>query len=352
MLGDFIHLDFGFRSDFSPHADNGLDHFVVLGFKAPRGLDLETNRIICRIARFRQQHFSFLGIMCDTYRRVERRVLRRLQGVDRNAIPTKQVLDDRILVDSMSECLADVGIFHHFDIIEENHADVGNRRALADQSLFGSQSVVLLVWNLDCDVGTAAFDFRDAAAGIGHKFENDCLELWLGSPILVKTFQPDKTVSLELIDHIRAGTDRRGLKPFSTNFLVIFLWKDISGKKCHPLEQCRLKRNHITGDSIAIDAEIGNLAPNEHDWIAGVGMSGSFKRPHNILGCDLAAVMPVGIVTDFQPYFCPILIPSPTGQQSGLETQVRILINILIEYRLVDGLDGRIDCRQANRWIP
>ena len=40
VLGDLVDLDLGLDADRAPHADDGLDHLVILRLEAARGLDL------------------------------------------------------------------------------------------------------------------------------------------------------------------------------------------------------------------------------------------------------------------------------------------------------------------------
>ena len=141
VLGDLVDLDLGLDADLAPHADDGLHRLVVLRQVAARGLDLELAPAWPGCSRtWPAAVLASSGSYLTLMRRVEGRVLRRLQGVDDHAIAAQQALDDRLLVDRVHRGLAHVVVGHRLDVGDEEHRDVGDRRAHAGQVRVASSS--------------------------------------------------------------------------------------------------------------------------------------------------------------------------------------------------------------------
>jgi hypothetical protein len=63
--------------DLAPQADDGLDHFVILGLEALGGLDLELDRVVDAVARGGQQLDRLFLVIGNG----DRRVIGRYSGV-------------------------------------------------------------------------------------------------------------------------------------------------------------------------------------------------------------------------------------------------------------------------------
>src|SRR6202007_933168 len=63
MLGDLVDLDRRIDAALAPHADDRLDHLVILRLEAARGLDGEFYGLLRRVAALGEQAFCELGIV-------------------------------------------------------------------------------------------------------------------------------------------------------------------------------------------------------------------------------------------------------------------------------------------------
>jgi hypothetical protein len=73
--------------------------------------------------------------------------------------------------------------------------------------------------------------------GVGHELDRDRLEGRLAAPVGRVGLEPEEGVALELVDHVGAGADGRGLEAFRADALVIGLRQHIAGEEAHPLEE-------------------------------------------------------------------------------------------------------------------
>ena len=343
VLGDFVDLDVRLDADIAPHADDRLDHFVILGLEAARRLDGELDRLVFRIAAGGKELGGHRRVIGDLDGRIERGVFRRFQRRDRHAIAAQQLLDDGVLVDRVRHGETDVLVVHHAAVGDEDHADVRDRRAHALQAGLGLEPVVLLVRHLKRDIRRTAFDFGDAAGRIRHELEDDGLERRLAAPVFRIGLEPQIGVALIGIDHVRAGADRLFLEALRPDFLEIGFRQHVAGEERHPLEQHRIVLLDVGGDLLAVDLEVVDAGPDERYRVAAVRLALALDRPHHVFGRQRRTVMPNDAFAHVHPNLALVVVPAPAGEQAGLEREVRLLADILIEDRPVDRLDGRVD---------
>src|SRR5262249_61648748 len=102
------------------------------------------------------------------------------------------------------------------------------------------------------------------------------------------------------------------------------------------------------------DLEVVDAGPNECDRVAAVRLGLALNRPDNVFRRQLRAVMPDYAFADVHPDLGLVVVPAPAGEQAGLEGEIGLLADILIEDRAVDRLDGRVDRRRPDlrveRW--
>src|SRR5271155_5272898 len=345
MLGDFVNLDVGVDADIAPHPDDRLDHFVILRLEAARRLDGELDRLLFGEPAGREQLRRQRRIEWHLDRRIERRVFRRLEGSDRYAVTTQELLDDRIFVDGVTHRQTNILVVHQPAVGDEDHTDIRNRRCYALQAGLGLEPVELLVRHFECDVGRTAFDFGDAARRIRDELEHDGLERGLAAPVFRICFEPQISVALVGVDHVGAGADRILLEAAWADLLVIGLRQHVAGEERHPLEDDGIVLLDVGGDALAVDLEVVDAGPDERYRVAAIGLARALDRPHDVFGRKRGAVMPDDIFADVHPDLALVVVPTPTGKQAGLERQIRFLTNILIEDRAIDRLDRRIDRR-------
>jgi hypothetical protein len=97
------------------------------------------------------------------------RVFRRLERVDREPLAPRQAVDDRLLVDRRRGGLAPVRIGHRPDAVEEDRADVRDRRGRARQAGQGRRPGALIMGDLAHVAGRAALDLDATFRRIGHE---------------------------------------------------------------------------------------------------------------------------------------------------------------------------------------
>ena len=102
----------------------------------------------------------------------------------------------------------------------------------------------------------------------------------------------------------------------------------------------------------ALDLEVADLAPDELDRIAALRVARALQRPHHVLRRDRRAVVPESALAHRHQHLGLVLVPAPFGQQARLEGQIGFLIDVGVEHRLVDRLDGRIHRRWPGGRIP
>ena len=346
VLGDFVDLDVGVDADIAPHADDRLDHLVILRLEAARRLDGELDRLFFRIAAGGEKLGRHRRVIGHLDGRIEGRVFRRLQRGDRNAVAAQQLLDDRILVDRVRHRETDVLVVHHAAIGDEDHADIGNRGADALEAGFRFEPIIFLVGHFQRDVRGAALDFSDAAGCIRHELEDHGLESWLAAPIFRIGLEPQIGVAFVGIDHIGAGADRLLLEALRAYFLEVRLGQNVAGEEGHPLEDDRVVLLHVGCDALAVDLEVVDAGPDERDRVAAVRLGLALDRPDNVFRRERRTVMPGNAFAHVHPHFALVVVPAPAGEQAGLESEIRLLADILIEDRAVDRLDGWVDRRR------
>ncbi len=204
MFCDLVDLDGGVDADLAPHADDRLDHLVVLRLEAARGLDRELDRLLRRVAALREQALRKRRIVGDLDRGIEGGIARCFQRRYRNAVTLQKAFDDRFLVYGVVRREAYIAIEHRVDIGEEDHGDVGHRFCLADQPRLALQTVEFLVGDFEGEVRSAGFHFGDAAGGIGDELEHHRVEGGLAAPIAGMRLQAQERVALEGVDLVRA----------------------------------------------------------------------------------------------------------------------------------------------------
>ena len=77
----------------------------------------------------------------------------------------------------------------------------------------------------------------------------------------------------------------------------------------------------------------------------------ALDRPDDVLGRERRAVVPDDVLSHVHPDFALVVTPTPGREQSGLEREIWLLADVLIEDRAIDRLDGRIDRRRAGLGI-
>lgn len=122
----------------------------------------------------------------------------------------------------MSRGHTHIGVGHHFDIIDENHADIGDWFGHAGQPVLGFEPVKFLIGHFEGDMAVAGFHLGDAAGGVGDEFDRHGFEFWRAAPIILKGFEPDKGVAFEFFDHIGAAADQGGFKSVCADLFVVF----------------------------------------------------------------------------------------------------------------------------------
>ena len=319
MLGDLVDLDVGLDADIAPHADDRLDHFVILRLEAARRLDGELDRLLLRVAAGGEQLGRHRRVVGYFDGRIEGRVFRRFERGDRHAVAAQQTLDDRVFVDGVGHGETDILVVHNAAIGDEDHADVGYRRADALEPGLGLEPVVFLVRHFERDVGRAAFDFGDAAGRIRHELEDDGLERRLAAPVFRIGLEPQIGVALVGVDHVRAGADRLLLELLRADFLEISLRQHVAGEERHPLEDDRIVLLHVGGDALAIDLEVVDAGPDERHRVAAVRLGLALDRPHHVFGRERCAVMPNDTFAYVHPNLALVVVPAPGGEQAGLE---------------------------------
>ena len=283
MLGDFVDFDFRLDADLPPHADDGLDHFIILRLETARRLNLELHRIVRPEPRSLEKLGGLGGIKGRGDRSIEGGVLRGLQRVDGRGIATHQLFGDGLLVDRHDGRHAHVLVIHDIDVVEEDHADIGHRSRHASQALLALQPVEFLERHVDRHIRRTGFDFCHAARGVGHELVDHCIKSGLAAPIIGIGLQTHKGIALELVDHVGPSAHRLGFEAFHANFFIIGLGHHIAGEEGHPLEQRRLKGQYIGGDLVAIDHEVADLRPDEGNRVAAIHLAGAFERPHHVI---------------------------------------------------------------------
>src|ERR1700722_5342089 len=343
VLGDFVDLDVGVDADIAPHANDGLDHFVVFRLEAARRLDGELDRLVLRIAAGGEK----LGRQRRGVRHLDRGivglVVPALQRIDGNAVAAQQLFDDRCLVDRMAHRETDVLVVHHAAVGDEDHADIRNRLALALQTRLVLETIILLIRDLERHVRLAALDFGHAAGRVWHELEDHGLERGLADPVFRIGLEAEIGVALVGVDHIGTGADRLLLEALRADLLEIGLGQDVAGKEGHPLEQVGHELLDVGGDAFAVDVEVVDAGPHERDRIAAIGLGLAFDRPNDIFRRKRRAVVPDHALAHVHPDFGLVVVPAPAGEQARLESQIGLLAHILIEDRAVDPLNGRVD---------
>ena len=233
------------------------------------------------------------------------------------------------------------------DIGQGDHRNVGDGRRHADEALLGLKAIVFFVGDVESDLRLAGFDFRDAARSVGHEFDDHRLERRLAAPVIGVGFEAHESVALVFLDHIGAGANRRGFEAFGADLSVIGFRQDIAGQERHPFEQGRIEFLDVAGDDVVGRDEIVDFRPDEIDRIAGLRIGGALQRPDDVFGGERRAVMPGRALAHFHFYFLVVVGPAPFGDEAGRERQIRFLRDILIEHRLIDALDRRVDRRHG-----
>ena len=82
MLGDLVDFDLGLDTDLAPHADDRLDHLVVLRLEAAGRLDLNLTGFSGRIAAGGEQLLGVFRIVGDLDRRIVGAIFRRFERVE------------------------------------------------------------------------------------------------------------------------------------------------------------------------------------------------------------------------------------------------------------------------------
>ena len=352
VLGDFVGFDAGFDADLAPHADHRLDHLVILRLESARGLDRELDGLRGRISGLGEQLPGQSGIVFNLDRRIESGILRRLQRIDHRAVTAQQFVDDRFPVDRMDHRQPYVLVQHRLDVGDEDHADVGHRVRDAGQSGLLLQPVELFIRHFEREIRRTALDFRHARRRVAHQLEHDGLERGLRPPVFRKGLEADKRIALEFLHHVRAAANRLALPALRAGLGVGLPGQYVAGQESHPLEQRWLEFLHVGRNLLAIDREVADLAPDELDRIAAVGVPGALERPHHVVRRNRAAVVPESAFAHF--HFDPglVLAPAPLGEQSRLEGQVRVLVDVGIEHGFIKRLDGRVHRRRPGGRIP
>ena len=205
------------------------------------------------------------------------------------------------------------------------------------------EPIVLFVGYFERNVRRAAFDLGDAAGGIGHELEHDGLEGGLAAPVFRVCLETQIRVAFVGIDHVGAGADRSFLKALRSDLFEVGLGQHVTGEERHPLEQHRIVLLHVGGDALAVDLEVVDAGPDKGHWIAAISLAFALDRPHHVFRGERAAVVPDDVFPHIHPDLALVVIPAPGGDQAGLEGEIGLLANVLIEDRAIDRLDGRID---------
>ena len=222
----------------------------------------------------------------------------------------------------------------------------------AGKPVLGDQAVVFLVGDFQRHLRAAGFDLGDAARRIGDELDRHVVEGRLAAPVVRVGLEAHEGVLLELVDHVGAGADRRLLEAFGADLLVIGLRQDVAGEERHPLEQRRVELDDVAGDLVAVDLEVADVLPDELDRVAGLFLAGALQRPDHVLGGERRAVMPGDAFAHRHHHLLVVVAPAPFGEQARREGQVGLLRDELVEHRLVDALDGRVDRRGPGRRVP
>lgn len=248
---------------------------------------------------------------------------------------------------------ADVLVEHHrLDVRQKDHRDVGHGGRDAGQALLGFQTVVFLVRHVEGHLRLAQFDLGDAAGGVGHELDDRRLERRLAAPIVRIRLEPHERIALVFLDHIGAGADGTCFEAFGADLCVIGLRQDVTGQERHPFEQRRVEFLDVAGDHIVGNRKITYLRPHEIDRIAGLGVRGALQRPDDVLGAEGRPVVPGHALAHLHLDLLVVVGPAPFGDQAGRERQVRLLGDVLVEHRLINALDRRIDRRGSGGRIP
>ena len=151
---------------------------------------------------------------------------------------------------------------------------------------------------------------------------------------------------------VGAAADRFALPALRAGRRVGFLGQYVTREEGHPLEQRRFEFLDVGRDLLTVDLEVADLAPDELDRIAAVGIARALQRPHHVFRCNRAAVVPESAFAHFHLDLGLVLVPAPLRKQTGFEGEVGVLVDVRIEHRFVERLDGRIHCRRAGGRIP
>jgi len=81
-------------------------------------------------------------------------------------------------------------------------------------------------------------------------------------------------------------------------------------------------------------------------------VGGAGQRPGDIFGGEWRSIMPGHAFADGHHDLGLVVVPAPVGQQTGCRRKVWLLQDELVEHRLVDPLDCRVDRRRADCRIP
>ena len=352
VLGDLVDLDVGLDADLAPHPHDRLDHLVVLGLETLGGLDRELDRLVGPEARLGEQLFGGLRVVLDLDRWVEGRVLRRFQRIDQHCIALQQLIHDGLLVHRVNHGQAHILVEHRVLVGDEDHPDVRDRVRDAGQVGLLGEAVELLERHFQRQIGGPALHLCDAARCIGNELEHDRLESRLRPPVLGERLEPDERVALELFHHVGTAADRLRFESLRALGRISLLGKHVASEEGHPLEQRGLELLDVGGDDVTVDLEVADLAPDELDRVAGLGIARALQRPDDVLGRDRRAVVPEGSLAHRHLHFGPVLAPAPLGEQPRLEREVGLLVDVRIEHRLVDRLDRRVHCRWPGGRIP
>ena len=350
VLGDLVNLDLGFDPHFAPQAHDGLDHLIVLGLEALGGLDLELDRVINAIARCRQQGDGCIRIIGRFDRRIVSVIFWRLQRVDRHAVARQQAIHDGLFVNRGHSGFAHVGVGHHFDVVQEDHPDVGHGRCIGVH--IALQAVVFFIGHFQRDMAGPAFNLGHTGGGVGHELDRHRVKVRLAAPVVGIGLQAHKGVLFELFHHIGAGANRGLFKPFRAHCGVICLGQHIAGQEIHPLKDRGVELFDIGRNRVAIHREIGKRGPDEVDRVAGFGVGGALKAPCHVFGGKGRTVVPSHAFAHGHVHLGLVIVPAPFGQQTGGGFQVGLLQDELVKHRLVQALNGRVHRRGACGRIP
>jgi hypothetical protein len=99
---------------------------------------------------------------------------------------------------------------------------------------------------------------------------------------------------------------------------------------------------------MAVNLEVSDARPNERHRIAAIRLALALDRPNNVLRRERRAVVPEHVLPHVHPHLALVVVPAPGRDQAGLEREIGLLADVLIEDRAIDRLDGRIDRRRSD----